>query len=203
MPPPLPLISTQTVTTLHGGRRGRGRGSTWMRPNEANLYPSTPHIIIPWELISGWQPGDCLPWEYWVEVEKWNSSGECCVTFKGVKTITSGHGHMCNLVSQTTFEDLCGQASQFYVEWLCLWKLWKTLLSQHFTPHFISVFMTFHDFLRGLRAPPASVPGIISRTLSRLSYIMFYVRKCRAGRRYLEMVNAAIFFACVPVPPSH
>ena len=36
--------------------------------------------------------GDCLPWEYWVEVEKWNSSGECCVTFKGVKTIIGGHG---------------------------------------------------------------------------------------------------------------
>ena len=31
-------------------------GDTWMRPNQANLYPSLPdtHIIIPWELISGW-----------------------------------------------------------------------------------------------------------------------------------------------------
>ena len=26
----------------------------WMRPNQANLYPSIAHIIIPWELISGW-----------------------------------------------------------------------------------------------------------------------------------------------------
>ena len=59
-------------------------------------------------------------------------------------------GNMGNLVSQTTFEDLW--SLPIYVEKLCLLKLWKCLLSQHFSLHFISVFMTFHDFLRGLRA---------------------------------------------------
>ena len=46
---------------------------TWMRPNQANLYPSIAHIIIPWELISGWC-GDCRTWEYRVRLKHYENS---------------------------------------------------------------------------------------------------------------------------------
>ena len=109
---------------------------------------------------------------------------------------------MGNLVSQTTFEDLCGQASQFYLERLCLWNLWKSLLSQHFTPHFISVFMTFHDFLRGA-ASSASLRAWANFThiiKTELHYVL--CEKMSSGEKISGDGKRTNSFRVCPRPPQ-
>ena len=96
---------------------------TWMRPNQANLYPSIAHIIIPWELISGWC-GDCRTWEYRVRLKYYENS----IRWGNINWHILWRKKCPYFVFPTLFWFLRLQDFQFHALNKSMWKISKKIL---------------------------------------------------------------------------
>ena len=108
---------------------------TWMRPNQANLYPSIAHIIIPWELISGWC-GDCCTWEYRVRLKHYENS----IRWGNINWHILWRKKCPYFVFPTLFWFLRLQDFQFHALYKSMWKILPSLIFM-----WISVSKTFSE----------------------------------------------------------